>query len=231
SYTFLLGLIALLGYMAIAAGVHVTNNNNAVPALLLRMMPAWFAGFCFAAIAIGGLVPAAIMAISASSLFTRSIYRRYLRPSLAPAGETAISKRVSLLLKLAALAFVLYGKPAYVINLQLLGSIWILQSFPTVVFGLYRHRWHPLALLAGWAAGMIAGTAMAWSQGIAVLYPLHLFGRTYSAYAAMDALGLNLALVLALSPLCRGLGLSHGSDETDPLDYDEFRPEPAPANA
>jgi len=231
SYTLLLGLIALLGYMAIAAGVQVSNNNNAVPALLLRMLPGWFAGFCFAAIAIGGLVPAAIMAISASSLFTRSIYRRYLRPGLAPAAETAISKRVSLLLKLGALAFVLYGKPAFVINLQLLGSIWILQSFPAIVFGLYRRRWHPLALLAGWIAGMIAGTAMAWSQGIAVLYPLHLFGHTYSAYAAIDALALNLAVALALAPFCRRLARAAGNDETDPLDYEDPLPELAPAKA
>ena len=59
AYNLLLGLIALLGYMAIAAGVHTANSSSVVPLLLTSMFPAWFAGFCLAAIGIGALVPAA----------------------------------------------------------------------------------------------------------------------------------------------------------------------------
>ena len=67
AYSFVLGLIALLGYMAIAAGVdknpaHAAGfaqygANFAVPALFLDMFPSWFVGVAFAAIAIGALVP------------------------------------------------------------------------------------------------------------------------------------------------------------------------------
>src|ERR1700692_3845483 len=59
AYTLLLGLIALLGYMAWAANIKVTSPNDVVPMLFKALFPAWFAGFSFAAIAIGALVPAA----------------------------------------------------------------------------------------------------------------------------------------------------------------------------
>src|SRR6204780_2469719 len=85
AYSFLLALIALLGYMAIAAKVGTNpafangfaryGANYAVPALFLHCFPPWFAGFAFAAVAIGALVPAAIMSIAAANLFTRNIYK------------------------------------------------------------------------------------------------------------------------------------------------------------
>src|SRR5262249_10931197 len=69
AYSLLLGLIALLGYMAIAAGVTPLvvdgkpDVSTIVPVLFDRMFPSWFAGIAFAAIGIGALVPAAIMSI------------------------------------------------------------------------------------------------------------------------------------------------------------------------
>ncbi|HUX67959.1 MAG TPA: sodium:solute symporter [Terriglobales bacterium] len=229
AYTFLLGLLALLGYMAIAAGVSVHSTNDVVPALFLKLFPSWFAGFCFAAIAVGGLVPAAIMSIASSNLFTRNIYRPYLRPALGRAEEARVAKLVSLLIKFGALAFVLWGNATYVINLQLLGGIWILQTLPAIVFGLFRRWFHPLALVVGWLAGMAVGTSMAWSQGIATLYPLHIAGFTFTAYAAIDALALNLGLALLLTPLLRRLGFASGHDQTQPADYED--PVPALAGA
>ena len=41
--------------------------------------PSWFAGVAFAAIAIGALVPAAIMSIAAANTFTRNIYKEWLK--------------------------------------------------------------------------------------------------------------------------------------------------------
>src|SRR5689334_18500052 len=81
AYSFLLGLLALLGFMAIAAGVKPigTDNNTIVPQLFDRMFPDWFTGVAYAAIGIGALVPAAIMSIAAANLFTRNIYKEYLK--------------------------------------------------------------------------------------------------------------------------------------------------------
>ena len=92
AYSLALGLIALLGYMALAAGVKDMpayadgfkqfGANYAVPALFLQMFPSWFVGVAFAAIAIGALVPAAIMSIACANLFTRNIYKEYINPDL-----------------------------------------------------------------------------------------------------------------------------------------------------
>src|SRR5258705_9125828 len=92
AYTLLLGLIALLGYMAYAAGVKVTSPTQVVPALFLALFPGWFVGFAFAAIAIGALVPAAVMVIGATNLFTRNFWKAYVRPDVTPEGEAAVAK-------------------------------------------------------------------------------------------------------------------------------------------
>ena len=88
AYSFLLGLLALLGFVAVAAGVKVAGNppnpQLAVPQLFENEFPPWFAGVGYAAIAIGALVPAAIMSIAAANLFTRNIYKAYFRPDATP---------------------------------------------------------------------------------------------------------------------------------------------------
>lgn len=219
AYSFLLGLIALLGYMALAAHVQVKAPSAAVPALFLKMFPPEFAGFGFAAIAIGALVPAAIMSIAAANLFTRNVYRAFIRPDCSDRQESNMAKLVSLVVKVGALFFVVAIPPQYAINLQLLGGIWILQTFPTIVLGLYTGWFHRWALLLGWAAGMVAGTAMAVAEKFTSVFPLHLGSAVVPAYAALWALLLNGAVVLVLTLLFRALHLAPGSDETHPADF------------
>ena len=98
AYSLLLGIIALLGYLAIAAKVNpigLDGNPNAqlaVPQLFENMFPSWFTGVAFAAIAIGALVPAAIMSIAAANLFTRNIYREYFHRQADPAREAQAAR-------------------------------------------------------------------------------------------------------------------------------------------
>ena len=219
AYSFLLGMIALLGYVALAAGVATKDTNAAVPLLFLKMFPEWFAGFCLAAIAIGALVPAAIMSIAASNLFTRNLWGEFVRTPMQPHEESAMAKLVSLAVKFGALLFVLKLPATYAIEMQLLGGIWIGQMFPSVVVGVFSRWLHPWALLAGWAAGMASGTAMAWSLGLkGSVYPLHLPARlgggTYAMYAAVPALLLNLAVSAALTVLLRAAKVGEGADAT-----------------
>ncbi len=221
AYTFLLGLIALLGYMTIAAGVHPPVPSLAVPWLLVRLFPSWFVGFAFAAIAIGALVPAAIMSIAAANLFTRNIYRAFLRPHCSPRDEARVAKNVSLVVKLGALVFVLFLPTQYAINLQLLGGIWILQTFPAIAFGLYGRWFHHVGLLLGWVAGMVSGTAMAASTGFtSAVYPLHIGHVTVAAYAALDAFVLNVILAVVATLVLQALRTPRPADETLRQDYD-----------
>jgi solute:Na+ symporter, SSS family len=207
AYNLLLGLIALLGYVAIAAGVHSTNSSSAVPLLLTRVFPPWLAGFCLAAIAIGALVPAAIMSIATANLFTRNLYgelvhRSFFKAAMTGGQEATMAKLVSLVIKLGALAFVLLVRAQFAIELQLLGGVWILQLLPAVVGGLFTRFFSGPALLWGWLAGMATGTAMVASLGLRTsIYPLHFAGQTYGIYSALPALVVNLLVAAAFSIL------------------------------
>ena len=191
AYTLLLGLIALLGYMAIADNVKVANSNEAVPALFLKIFPEWFVGFAFAAIAIGALVPSAIMSIGAAKLFTRNLWKPFFRPQISPTEETIVAKIASLVVKLGALIFIIFLPFQYAIDFQLLGGIWILQTFPAVVLGLYHVPLRGGPLFVGWVAGIVSGTWFFVSAGLKPVLPIEGVG---AIYIAIIALALNLVI-------------------------------------
>src|SRR6201986_212390 len=194
AYTLLLGLIALLGYMAYAAHIKVDTPNDVVPALFKALFPSWFAGFAFSAIAIGALVPAAVMSIGAANLFTRNIWKSYVNPNISHAGEAAVAKIASLVVKVGALAFILFLPTQYALDLQLLGGLWILQTFPALVGGLSMRWFRAEGLLLGWAAGIGWGTWTAWSNGLKPLASLAVGNVSYTFYVGLGALLLNVAI-------------------------------------
>jgi SSS family solute:Na+ symporter len=230
AYSFMLGLLALTGFMALAVGVDKLpefapqfaqyKSNFAVPALILHAFPDWFAGVAFAAIGIGGLVPAAIMSIAASNLFTRNIYVQFIRPNCTPKQEAQNAKIVSLIVKFGALIFIIFLPLQYAIQLQLLGGIWISQTIPAVIVGLYTRWLNPWALIIGWAAGLIAGTWMAASLSFqSAVFPLAVDGFTVPGYAALYALGINFTVSIVLSFLLNPIRAARGTDQTLAADY------------
>jgi solute:Na+ symporter, SSS family len=231
-YSLVLGFLALLGYVAIAAGTKPTeldgttiNPQLVVPQLFLDNFPSWFAGIALAAIAVGALVPAAIMSIAAANLFTRNIYRDIFRAEVTHRQEAKVSKIASLVVKFGALVFVIGMDQSAAINMQLLGGIWILQTFPSIVAGLYTRWFHRWALLGGWAVGIIYGTVAAYN----VVNPVtkQNFGGSVAAipgtdvqvYIAVVAFGLNLLVGVLLTLLFRVMKLPDGKDITSHADY------------
>jgi SSS family solute:Na+ symporter len=204
AYTILLGLIALLGFMAYAAKLTVKSNNDVVPALFNALFPSWFAGFAFAAIAIGALVPAAVMSIGAANLFTRNFWKPYVNPAVTPAGEAKVAKAVSLLVKVGALVFILFLPTQFALDLQLLGGLWILQTFPSVVFGLFFGWFGPRALLSGWAIGIIGGSWLAFSDGVKPIHTLIIGGDKYTLYTGLLALAANILVAVIVQLVAGG---------------------------
>ncbi len=203
AYTVLLGLIALLGFMAYAAGIKVTNNNDVVPALFNALFPSWFTGFAFAAIAIGALVPAAVMSIGAANLFTRNFWKPYVAPDITAAGQEKVAKVISLIVKAGALVFILFLPTKFALDLQLLGGVWIVQTFPSVVFGLFNfsNRFRAPALLAGWAAGLISGSWLAFADGIKPVHTFVIGGGSYTIYTGLTALAFNIVVAVVVQLL------------------------------
>ena len=230
-YSLMLGFLALLGYVAIKAGTKPIDVNGAinpqlvVPQLFLDNFPAWFAGIALAAIAVGALVPAAIMSIAASNLFTRNIYRDLVKPKATPRQEAKVSKFTSLVVKFGALVFVIGMDQSAAINMQLLGGIWILQTFPAIVAGLYTRWFHRWALLIGWAVGIVWGTVAAYNVVNPVTHA-HFGGSlafipftNITVYIAVTAFALNLVVAAVLTVVFRALKVADGKDMTRASDY------------
>src|SRR5579883_1649763 len=224
AYTLLLGMIALLGYVAIAAGIQPSSayqTNSALPALFAKMFPAWFAGFAFAAITIGALAPAAIMSIAAANLFTRNIYREYFRPACTEREESNMARSVSLLVKLGALAFILFFPTTLAINLQLLSTIWIVQTLPAVFLGLYTNWFHRRALLIGLVSGLVVGTWLIVAHNfLSSIATIGLGALQVPVYVALIALAVNLLLSATLTPLLRFFQVRSGEDTISPADFE-----------
>ena len=245
AYSLLLGLLALLGYVAIAAGVKpITNNatgrpdtNTVITVLFQNQFGSWFAGIAFAAIGIGALVPAAIMSIAAANLWTRNIYKEYLHKDATPAQEAKQAKLASLVVKVGAVLFIVLVDPQFSIDLQLIGGVIILQTLPAVAIALYTRWLHRWALIAGWVAGMGYGLYLLYQipnpaakrlhfGGSALtldkldLFGLHPFaGSKVQIYVGFVALVVNLVVAVVATLILRPTSASNGEDQTTPSDY------------
>ena len=244
AYSFVLGLLALLGYMAIAADVTPLvgengrpDGNTVVPLLFEQQFPSWFAGIAFAAIGIGALVPAAIMSIAAANLWTRNIYKEYLNRDATPKQEARSSKLASLVVKVGALLAILALDPQFSIDLQLIGGVVILQTLPAVALALYTRWFHSWALIAGWAAGMGVGFWALYqipqrafgANGVVTVTKEHFGGSAFplselgmdtrtTIYAGILAIAANLVVCVLGTLLLRGR-VADGEDTTLSEDY------------
>ena len=212
AWTLLLGLFAMLGVAATAAGVTAPPGHGelAVPLLVDRVLPHWATGVVLGALGIGALVPAAVMSVSAGSTFARNVYAEFVQPTATPATQVRVGRLVSVLFKFGALAFALGLRPQDSINLQLLGGVWILQTGPSLLAALWVPWFHRGALLAGWAAGMVAGTALVALGGFSSVVSLPWPAGRVAVYAALPALAANLLVAAALTPLLARAGVARG---------------------
>lgn len=243
-YTAMLGLVALLGFTAIAWGVRPVggDRNTVLPAMLQGFLPEWLAGFAYAAIGVGALVPASVMSIATANLFARNIYREYLRPHASPATELRVSKLASLVVKVGAACFVLAINPQFSVDLQLIGSVIILQTLPAVGIGLYTSWFHRRALLAGVLAGLGTGIVLLYETPqlapTGQVVRAHFGGSSWSlahvgvhngqsVYIGLIALAVNLAVTVGLTPLLRGMGVPDGLDITWKHDYEADEGDPS----
>jgi SSS family solute:Na+ symporter len=233
AYSLMLGFIALLGYMALAAHVKPVGGTTAkpdtttiVPVLFNSEFPHWAAGIAFGAIVIGALVPAAIMAIAAANTFARDIYKPYIRPNASDREEGLVSQIVSVILKLGAVGVIVGLKLTFALEFQLIGGVIVIQILPSVVLGLYTRWFHRWALAAGWLVGMGLSVYMLY---VTKSLTAHHFGSASFAlstwgfhtkmtiWTGLVGVAANLVVAAVLTPLLAWL--PRGRDETTPGDY------------
>lgn len=244
-YCLALGLMALLGFFAVAKNVFPidadpavgnfgTDYNTIAPMIFNDRFPAWSAGIAYATIAVAALIPAAVMSIGAANLFTRAIYMEYIRPRATAREETLVSRWTSLFVKIGAAGVVLVVTPSFSLDLQTIGGVLILQILPTVFFGLMTGWFHRWALMVGMLGGL------AWSLYLLYETPKVIGGQVVGEHfggstMALSRIGLDsdvnvyigfitlLANLLVVGLLSAILKLFHASpnlDHTRPEDYE-----------
>jgi solute:Na+ symporter, SSS family len=197
----IMGLMGILVYAVPSAMnflSHYPESSRGIlvlPSLILNTMPSWFTGIALLGIFIGGLVPAAIMAMSQASLLTRNIIRE-VRPNMSARSEIRIIKISSTVFKFVALGFVFTIPATYAISLQLLGGILITQILPAVFFGLYIKSLRKEALIAGLLVGVFSGIFLVsytnhFGAIMSSVFNIPIFG---SLYVAVIALTINLII-------------------------------------
>ncbi|HZE37433.1 MAG TPA: sodium:solute symporter [Stackebrandtia sp.] len=236
AYSFLLGIIALLGYMALAAHIDPKtpqgkpDTSAVVPQLFDKMFPDWFTGIAFAAVGIGALVPAAIMSIAAANLFTRNIYKEYIKKDATARHEATVSKVASLVVKVGAVAVILLISPQFSIDLQLIGGVIILQTLPSVAIGVFTRWFHKGALITGWVAGMGSGLLMLYFTPSPDGSRAHFGGNSFplanlgldtkfTLYPGFLSIAINLIVVVIVTLILKAAKVADGGDGTKELDF------------
>ena len=173
------------------------------------------------------LLPAAVMSIGAANTFTRNIWKPFIHPQMSSREEAILAKLASLAVKVGALAVIFFMPTRFALDLQLLGGVWMVQIFPAMIFGLYTRWFSGTALLIGWAAGMVVGTALSWGEKAwTPVHPLawdlpfvgHVdLGLHFAAYNGLTAVVVNIVVATALSLVIR----TKAADETAAADYED----------
>ncbi len=186
---------------------------------MLYAFPGWFVGIAFAAIAIGALVPAAIMSIASANIFTRDIVKQFAA-STSPSTETQIAKLFSIVMVVGAVIFILVIPSTYAVQLQLLGGMWLIQTFPAVAFSVFTRFFNGWALLIGWAVGIGTATWLAVLNHLTgAIWAFHILGYTVPSYIAFATVILNAVIAAVLSVLFNAIAPDRHRDVTKPADY------------
>jgi len=122
--------------------------------IVRQSFPAWFLGVVGGAGALTAIVPAAILILTAATLFAKNLCRPIFAPSMTD-DQVAKVARVMVVVLSAISLYLAAHSSTTIVSLLLLGYAGIAQFFPGVVLGLYWNR----VTMPGVFAGMIAGVA------------------------------------------------------------------------
>ena len=152
-YVIPLALIMFAGTAALLVVPGLKNGDLALLAVVREVFPPWVLGVIGGAGALTAMVPASIHILTASTLFTKNVYRPYFAPDMSEA-RTALLARF-LVFAVAALALYLaLHSSATLVGLLMLAYSGVGQFAPGLILGIYCPRINAAGVLAGLAAGL-----------------------------------------------------------------------------
>jgi SSS family solute:Na+ symporter len=187
-YTISLAFIFIAGFAALLIVPGLSNGDMALLMLARKTFPAWFLGVIGGAGALTAMVPAAIIILTASTLFAKNVYRPLFAPTMTDDQVARLAKVMVIVLSLISFFLALHSSTTLV-ALLLLGYAGVSQFFPGVVLGLF---WSEVTT-AGVAAGLMTGLAV-----VAVLMLSHR-DPFFGVNAGFLALCINFVVTLLIS--------------------------------
>jgi len=159
-YSITMPLMLFVGFTAILVLPGMSNGDLALLTLVRKTFPAWFLGLIGGAGALTAMVPAAILILSAATLFAKNLYRPIFAPSMTDQQVAKLARIMVLVITAAALFFAIHSS-ATLVSLLILGYAGVAQFFPGVALGLFSRRVTMPGVFAGLVAGIfIAGFLM-----------------------------------------------------------------------
>jgi len=195
-YSITMPLVLFVGLAAILVLPGLGNGNLSMLTMVRKTFPPWFLGIIGGAGALTAMVPAAILILTAATLFAKNLCRPILAPAMTDQQVAKLAKIMVLAITVIALWSAIYSS-ATLVSLLLVGYAGVTQFFPGVVLGLYSKR----ATTPGVFAGMVTGVLLV------VLLMLSKHDPIMGLNAGFIALCCNFAVVAAVSlvtPIERG---------------------------
>lgn len=189
-YGITLPLLFFVGYTAILVIPGLKNGDLALLTMVRQTFSPWFLGFVGGAGALTAMVPAAIMILSAATLFTKNFFRPLFRPAMKDDDVARLARVMVVVITGIALYFAIYSSTTLV-GLLLLAYAGIAQFFPGVILGLYWKR----VTSAGVSSGILAGV------GLAMILVFSKHDPFIGLNAGFAALCVNMAVTVVAS-LC-----------------------------
>ena len=155
-YILVILLMFFAGYTALLVIPHLKDGDLALLSVVRQTFPPWFLGLVGGAGALAAIVPAAILILTASSLFANNLVRAVLAPGMSDEQVRRLARAVVLAMGAGSL-YLAIREPASLVSLLLIGYAGVVQFFPGVLLGLYWPRARGSAVFIG----MIVGTGLA----------------------------------------------------------------------
>ena len=189
-YGITLPLLFFVGFTAILVIPGLKNGDLALLTMVRQTFSPWFLGLVGGAGALTAMVPAAVLILSAATLFAKNFFRPLFKPSMKDDEVAKLAKVMVVVMTGVALYFAIYSSTSLV-GLLLLAYAGIAQFFPGVILGLCWKRVTTAGVFAGLSAGV----------GIAMVLVFTKHDPFFGLHAGFVALCVNVAVTVTAS-LC-----------------------------
>jgi solute:Na+ symporter, SSS family len=201
-YTATIVFVFFVGFTAVLVLPHLSNGDLALLLMVRKSFPSWFLGVVGGAGALTAMVPAAILTLTAATLFAKNLFRPLFAPQMTDDQVSKLARAMVLVLSLISVYLAIYSS-ATLVSLLLLGYAGVTQFFPGVVLGLYWKR----VTARGVFAGIISGVTIAACLFLSKRDPW--FGWS----AGFVALCLNFLITVVVSLLAPNKQFTQSSDD------------------